>query len=350
MIRPDKIKSALFGGVGFGQSPITEYAVVDADNLASQSGLIFQDASNLVTIKNIKDAQQSIGISDIDFNKYLKQMQESVMMQVCRTVTTGQSDFIKEVNLYPYEKSFKNTIDKRGKFVGFELTPSTSVDLIGRISFLELCFNEDATFDIHLYNSNKPNAPIKTQSITTVANEAVVVTIDWYISDDVSYKGGSFYLGYFEDDLGTSKAIKKDYELSNYQVSTPAFYVQPMSLDNTGNTINVESLLTESDTFGLNFGVSIYSDYTELIVRNKNLFWSAIQLQMAEKVLSLLKTSTRLNGNNSTLSLSIDDVNFDLFGNDKLSIQGVVSKIKMEIDSIKKMLFYKSRISKATLS
>lgn len=350
MIRADKIKTSLLGGVGFRQSPITAYAIVDAANQVSQSGLFYQDASTLVTVKNIKDAQQVISIADVDFNTYLQQLQEGAIIEVCRKVTASQADFIQEVNLYPYEKSFKNTITTRGKFVGFVFDPKRKAGILGRINFLEVCFNEAVTFDIHLFNSNKPNAPIQTQSVDAIANEAVVIPMDWYIADDVSHKGGSFYVGYFEDDLGTAKAVKKDYDLAQLQVNTKCFYVRPISLDHTGTAIDVESVINESDTFGLNMGIGIYNDYTEIIIRNKNIFWSAIQLQMAEKVLSVLRTSTRLNGNNRTINVPIDDVNFDLFGNDKLKIQGIVTKLQREIESVIKMLFYVPRIRRRTLS
>jgi hypothetical protein len=349
MIRPDKIKSALFGGVGFRQSPISEYAIVDADNLASSSGLFFQDASALVTIKNIKDAQQSININDVDFNSYLKQLQESSIIEISRAVTAGESDFIQDVNLFPYEKSFKNTIDTRGKFVGFVFEPTNRIDIIAKLSFIELSFNEDVTFNIYMYNSNKPSDPIQSLPVNALANQAVVIPLEWFISDDVTYKGGSFYVGYFEDDLGTAKALKKDYDLASFQVSTKCFHTRPISLDHTGAFIDVESVINESEEYGLNFIVSIYNDYTEKLIRNKNVLWSAIQLYMGEKVLTVLRNSTRLNGTNNTLGVSEKDVDFDLFGNAKFNIDGIITKKQRQVDSIRKMLFYKPLIKRRTL-
>lgn len=350
MIRPDKILSALFGGVGFRQSPITEYAVVNADNLASSSGLFYQDASALVTIQNIKEAQQAITISDEEFNTYLKQLQESCIIEVCRAITANEADYIQDVNLFPYEKSFKNTINKRGRFVGFLFEPYGNVSIIGKLSYVELCFNEDVTFNLYMYNSNKPSTPIQTLEVNALANQAMVIPLEWFISDDIGHKGGSFYVGYFEDDLGTAKATKKDYDLSSWQRDVKCFYTRPISLSHTGSTIDVTSVINESDTYGINYIVGIYNDYTELLIRNKNLLWSAIQLEMGEKILTVLRTTTRLNGNNNSLSVSTDDVNFDLFGNDKLKIDGILTKKRREIDSIRKMLFYSPLIRRRTLS
>lgn len=351
MIRPDKIKTALFGGVGFRQSPITEYAIVDASNQQSNSGLFYQDGTSLVTIKNIKESQQSIDISDADFNSYLKQLQENCIIEVCRALTANEPDFIQDVNMFPYQKSFKNVIDKRSKFVGFTFKPQNKLDTLGKVSYIELCFNEDVTFNIYMYNSNKPNTPIETLEVNALADEAVIVPLNWFLADSETYKGGVFYIGYFEDDLGTAQAYKKDYDLAQYQFNTKCFYSRPVSLDYNGTNIDVESVINESEEYGLNFIVSIYNDYTEILIRNKNLLWSAIQLQMGEKVLEVIKTSTRLNGNNSILDSEalINNVNFDLFGNEKLKIDGIKTKKQRQIDSIKRMLFYKPFIKRRTL-
>lgn len=339
----------MYGGVGFYQSPIPKYAIVDADNLASDSGSFFQDGSGLVTIQNIKETQQAIDISDVDFNTYLKQLQESCIIEVCRKVTKGQSDFIQDKNVYPYQKSFKNTIDNNGSFVGFMIDPVKNLNILSKVSFVELCFNEDVTFDIHLFNSNKPNAPIKTKSVTSIANESVVVDLGWFISDELEYKGGSFYLGYFQDDLGTAKAIKKDYELADWQVSTRCLYIRPMALSHTGTVIDVESIIDKSDSFGLNLILSTYNDYTELIIRNKSLFWDSIQLQMAEKILNLIKSSIRSNAVTNSLNIDLNDINFELYGSVKNDIEGLISVLKRTTDDVRNMLFRKSLISKSTL-
>ena len=71
MIRSDKIKSQLFGEVGFRQSTLTGYDIVDASNQVSRSGLFFQDASRLVTIKNIKETQENVD-TDLISRKHKK--------------------------------------------------------------------------------------------------------------------------------------------------------------------------------------------------------------------------------------------------------------------------------------
>lgn len=344
MIRSDKIKTALFGGVGFEQPTLSGYNIVDADNLASSSGLKFGDSSKLVTIKNIKDCQEDDAISNSDFNKLLASMQKSAILDVCNKVIAGQSDFIDSLNLYPYEKSFDAKLTSSTKFACFSIIPQRK-NIACSIPWIELCFDTEKTFNIYLYNTNKPNTPIQTKEVTTVAGESTIVDLGWIIADDVTYKGGAFRLGYFEDDLDGANAYAKDYELSNLKVNSPYFFVEPVSLSHSGSLINIESELSSTDTFGMNIGIDVYTDYTELIIRNKNLFFPAIQLQMHETVLSLIKYSSRQNGQERTAKENID---FELFGNSKLNIDGIVSKLNRAVEQISKAIFYVPKISRVT--
>lgn len=344
MIRSDKIQTGLFGGVGFEQPTLTGYNIVDATNLATSTGLHFGDSSKLVTIKNIKDCQEDNAISNANFNLLLTSLQKSAILDVCNKVIAGQSDFISSLNLYPYEKSFDDTITPTSKFVGLKIEPLRN-GISCNIPWVELCFDTAKTFNLYLYNSNKPNAPLLTKPVTTVASEATIVTLDWIVADDITYKGGVFRLGYFEDDLDGAKAYAKNWENSNLKVNSPYFEIEPFSVTHTLTVIDIESESYFTDTFGLNIGIDVYTDYTELIIRNKSLFFPAIQLQMHEAVLNLIKYSSRSNGQERIAKELID---FELFGNSKLNIDGVVSKLNRAVDHLKKALFYVPRISRST--
>jgi hypothetical protein len=351
MIRSDKIKAQLFGGVGFRQPTLSGYDIVDAANQASQSDKYFQDSSRLVTIKNIKETQENKDITNEQFNDLLKQMQESVIEDVCDKITQKESDFIQSQNLYPFEKTFNNTLEVSNKFNGFRIEPTKRQEVITRLSFIELAFDSAVTFNIYLYNSNKPNGAIQTQVVTTIANESVIVALDWYLADNEAHKGGSYYVGYFEDDLAGAKPIKRDYELSTLDISSRCNYILPVKLDHTGNTIDVSTYDSQSDTGGLNIGIETYSDYTDLLIRNKNILWKAIQTEMGIKVLDMIKYSTRVNSDQRNLQISIQDINLELHGfkDEHTVIEGLLKKNNRNISDIKQTLFPKSRIYTGTL-
>lgn len=352
MIRPERIYNEFLGLVGFRQSFDPAYSNVDSDNQTSESGLFYQDASSFVTIKNIIDCQYYSGIDDDDFNETLERYQNDAAIKVCQKVAAGQSKLLQDANLYPYEKSLKNTIEPNDKFVAFKIEPNTfNNSITSKVKWLEICLDSDLTFNVHLYNSNKPTAPISTKEISAKAYESVILNInDWFVADNESYKSGYFYIGYFESDLGTAKAIKKDYELSDNKVYSKYFYVAPVSLDYSGTSIDVTSYQESSDTFGLNIGISVYRDYTEIFCSNKSLFAQAIQYQMAEKVLNEIRTSTRSNITQRINKENLNQIGFELYGNREAGIEGVDGKLKQEIDNLKKFFFYKPRVKSTTLN
>jgi hypothetical protein len=350
MIRPDRVKSEMFGGVGWRNTTLANYPAMDAGNLTSRSGLIFQDATSFVTIQNIYDCQQDSGLSEADFNTYLENLQNAVILETCQKVNSNESDFIQSVNLYPYEKLFKNTFEPSGKFVGFQVENTKQTGTLSKINWIELCFDSVVTFNIYLYNSNLPKTPIKTVEVTTVANQSVIVALeDWELADSETFKGGTFYWGYFENDLGGAKALKKDYELADYQVSTKCNYVIPVTIDHSGATIEVESVIERSDTYGLNFNIDSYNDYTELFIRNKTMFYQPIQYQMSEKVFKLIRTSVRSNKIERLNKENVNDFAFEIYGNREAGIIGINGKLKRAIEDLKKTFFYKPRISRRTL-
>jgi hypothetical protein len=352
MIRSDRIQSEFLGDLGFRQPFDDTYAIVDSNNLASASGLYYQDASDYVTIQNIIDCQSYSEIDSIDFNTYLKRLQNDAALKVCQKVINKESDLIQDINLYPFEKSFDNTIEKTNSFVGIKIEPNTFNNTrILKIKWIELCLDSAVTdLPIYLYNSNKPETYIKSTTITTVANESVILNIDdWFCADNESNKGGYYYLGYFESDLGSAKAVKKDYELSDNLITTKYYYIIPVALSYSGTKIDVTSYTEKSDSYGLNLGISIYNDYTELILSNKSLFWQAIQYQLAERVLNIIKTSIRSNISERLNKENIEEINFELYGNRDAGIVGLTGKLTQEIDNLKKMLFYKPPMRQSTL-
>jgi len=346
MIRTDKIQATLPDEVGFSDTTLTGYPLMSTGNAKSNSGLKFQEGSKLVSIKNIMDCQENPDITDIQFNTLLTGMNKECGLSVCNKVIESQPDFITSLNLFPFEKKFDDTIEHKSKFVGFEIE-KTNDNSICKIPWVELSFDSEVTFTIYLYNSNLPKSPIKSEEVITTAGESKIVELNWFIADDLTYKGGTFYLGYFDADIGAAKAYSKVYETANIQVSTPYFYVNPVSVDYSDTKIDISETQSESDTFGLNIGMDVYTDYTELLLRNKNVLWRAIQLQMHENALLLIMYSTR---SNDTISMLKNMANLELNGSKEKGIVGTTEKLIRAINSIKNSLFYVPVIRRATLT
>ena len=334
----------MFGGIGFKNSDIAPYNIVTEANQASSTGSYFQDSSTLVSIKNIHDTQNNPAITTDQFNAFLKTMQETCIVDVCRKVVANQPDFISSENLYPLEKEFENLVSKTSRFVCLKVRPTYGT-IVGSVSYLELALDGVVTFNVYLYNSNIPETPIKTQAVISIANSVTLVEVAWDLVDSDMYKGGEFYLGYFEEDLGTVSAYKKD----NFAVDVPFISIEPYTLDYNGARLDIESANASSYSFGINIGINVYHDYTELIINSKFLFWDAIMLQMQEKVLLIIKRTTRTKGDARILQDIVSEVHLALYGSVEMGVSGVQYSLKNAIETLQGSIFPVMHIWKGTL-
>jgi hypothetical protein len=342
MISPDKILAKMSNEIGFRGEDLS------LDNQESKSGLMFQDVSPLIDLSYIRETHNETLISSDDFDDLLTSMRQQAVMQVVNKVFQGNQDFVLSTNLYPFEKSFTNLVPRYDKFVGFRID-STLNGYACRISWVELSFDTDTEITLYLYNSNKPKTPLKQQTIEVIAGESVAFDLDWFIGDTATVKGGQYYFGYFDNSIGEANAYKKDHNVSNLAMRSNYYSVSPIALDHEGAEINVRGAVFHSETSGLNLGITVYNDYTELILNNKQLFWQAIQYQMHEIVLSQIKYSNRSNILQRIAADAVKYVDFELYGNPDSKIDGVQTKLNREIENIRKSLFYVPRIRKVTL-
>lgn len=355
-----RVIDALFGGVGFRNPTKEGYAIVSEENCASSTGMYFDDASYLVNAMNIFDCQTDSDITESDFNILLSNMQKQVIRESCDAIVSGKERLIESINLFPFEKRFSSTLDVGSKFVGFEINPFINENISARIDFIELFFDKDVVFNVHLFNSNS-KTPIKTKEVNALGGESTVVKLtDWVISNSETYKGGKFYLGYFESDLGDAKPYAKDWELANEifgmeNINGNLLYannyltIQLTSLTAVDDFFDVSSRVYMPDSFGMNIGVNIYSDYSEQLIRCKDLVFPLVQLKMAEKVVNLIKTSIRSNSTERTIGINIDDANFELYGNKALGINGIIGKYEAMLKTVRGVFFYQNPISIGTL-
>lgn len=350
MFRISRVKSEILGLVGFRQPTLTGYDIVDSDNQASSSGLFFQDSSFLVTIKNIKENQEDPDITDPNFNALLRQMQETCIVDVIHKVTKGYSDHYITRNLYPFEKTFDRTLPVNGKFAGLKVYQEFNVDMLTEISNIEIAFNEAVTFNLYRFNSNRKN-PVNQVEVTSSPGEAVQVPVSWLLADDLAFKGGNDFIGYFEEDLGSARPYQKNFELSNYQRRGRCWYIEPTKIDHSSRVLDTSSYTYEPDTGGLGMTINVYTDYAELMIRNKMKLAYAIQLEMAIRVLNLIINSTRSNRDQRLTKKNTEQAMVELHGfkSDNVFVEGLISRSNKAVSDLRKDFFYTPKIARATL-
>lgn len=340
--------NGLTGLVGFRNPTLSGYAIVDAGNQASSSGLYFQDGYKLVTIKNIKDTQEDVSISDENFNVYLENLVKSAIVEIGHKITREKSKVLETKTLYPYEQDFEGTHDPgTGGFVGIKIRPSVNDRLLLKVNAISAAFDSAITLPIYLINSETGEA-IYDQEITTAEATQVRQNVDWYISLNRSgLMGGSYYLGYYTSDLSGAKPYKRNYELASAYTPSNNFYFEFRKNGLSGTRIVPDSYDAIEQPWGLNLNYSVYTDWTQKLIDNKYLLARALQLQVAEKVVEQILTSTRSNMQ-ERLGKDIREIaNFALEGNS--TTWGLRRKLEKEINDLRRSFWPEPLIENGTL-
>lgn len=334
MIQVDVLNNIAVGVVGWEQPTHEGRVIVDAVNLASSSGLYYQHGSGLCTVKNIKASIEDEAISDANINTILGNFSKSALARICGKVF-NEEDHIDTGLLYKHENKWTEWLTPDTSFVGFEIDMAKRNDLSMIINSLILEFDSVASIKVLLFNS-QINAPIDTQSVTTVANSAKYQGVNWSIND-LQY-GGKWYIGYLRSASDAHKAVKRNFDLATLPTFFSGVGIRPIRVNGwaTETMFDPSTIRYESDTYGLNFDISLYKDFTHIVKSNINRFAEAIQLQVCAQVIDLISNSTRSNKvERLTKANALIELNGNKYNNNFPEHTGVVARLKKEIARLK---------------
>lgn len=346
MYRSSEVILGLFTRVGWQQPTQTEYAILTGDNLVSLSGRYFGDFHSLLTIKNIKETIEDKDISSANFNAWLIQKQKSSINRVLQGVF-NQDQIIEQLQLFSREFNVvKTAIVNKSKFVGhkIELANDSSYSVV--LNSMSLTFDSVATFNIYCIHVSK--GVIWTKSVTTVAGvETIVNVTDLVLSiSNSTYKQGEFIIGYFQDDLGSAKAL--NYDNCEYSEAS-IFSAEGCEADILSpTTIDTTKVFETYLNYGINLEFTSVRDFTSAIVRNPSQFDEAVGLQMAVDLIEQIIFSTR---SNATERLQKDqsqavytDLNQDMPVDGAPYSAGLKNRLKRELQRLHKNYFPKEPI------
>jgi hypothetical protein len=268
--------------------------------------------------------------------------QKAVIAKALQSVFS-ETEYHEQCFLYDrYQSELEKTIANSGKAIGYRICLAKKFDLAVQINTLQLYFNEVATFNVYLFKHGK-RTPIKTKSVTTIANEKTEVSLtDWILS----YRESSvYYVLYMQADLGSAQAIQEQAQ----DVETCMFDADAISCYTTGiefNRINIsETLLPQ----GLNMQVSSFRDFTQNILNQAHLFDELIGLTMAYQVLEDILYSTESSARERVLKGQISEagLQLDLKGAAPISegpkTKGLQQRIEAEIARVKRSFYPKPK-------
>lgn len=337
------VPNGLFGITGWRQPLDTDNDVLTGDNLISETDRFFQGGHPLVTIKNIRSViTQETALSDPQFNIWLENFTKDSLGNMVDRVFQKKKPQIKSILdkkwLYDLRNTKVDTLpNTTNRLVGFEFNPDKNNNIKVVIDKLGSEFDSIVTpVDIKLWHSSKKSAPIATFQLTTLAFDSKFDSITDFIMTYVNdYVGGTYYITYEQNDLGSTLALNRNFDNNNRRNKVKHLHIRPFFVDDyTGSELfNIRDVVYTNDSYGLNFELTVQPDLTNFLIEKRELFARMYLYQVAIDVMALMRFHAERNNDTEkragTLAL------IDLEGTDErpeIGIQGKFDRALEEAD------------------
>lgn len=339
-----RVMAAMFGRIGWQQPWMAGSPVISNNNLQARGNRYFQDFHALVTVDNVKAVMEGPSATDLNLNGYLESIQRSAIMR-CLNGVFREPELLEQVLLFDRIGQNDTPVDNTGLFIGYEINTAAAMDIGVQIESATLLFDQDVTFNLYLFKDGKKSA-ISVIEVSAEAYEATVVSFSDLVLNYIgaATKGTRFYLGYFQDDLGSARAVREE----ACGKSTKCFRAQPVSMKRIAGQYdfdrNQRSYLAQP--YGINLEMSSFRDHTQQVVRKANLFDEVIGLTVTYTVIERILYTIRSNGNERSLRDQMDRVgmSIELTGVAPISeapakIKGIKERIDAEYARLRKTFF-----------
>lgn len=225
-------------------------------------------------------------------------------------------------------------ITNEGRFSGVMFQLRDDIGTMAIINRLGLFLTAPVTnLNIYLFHSSQEQVINTYQFTSTTNNSFSWNEIRIELAYDITASGiagGTWYIGYYQDDLAgqSSQAIqyrgmnwkvgytgccgstaeqKASYNSISTRVAMCGFYVPSASLpvDPNERFDNDVVVKTNSNNHGFNFNVSVGCDLTQFWIDNRRTMARAIKLAVAIQVLTMMKYSSQINNVEEAVKIMI---------------------------------------------
>lgn len=330
--------TALKDRVGFRQPLGAGVPTLTSAVTTSNSGRYFQDFHGLVTVENIKATMEQVNASDGDLITHLGNIRSAAIMRALNAVFNEMQIIDQPAKVFNRYGHNDQLIANSGKFVGYRIVVADSADVATQIDLLLLYLNEAKTFNVYLFKDGEP-APLVTQSVTTVADKVT----ECALTAEKILNRGIYYLGYFQNDLGTAKAYNE--QVKSWS-NTRFFRAQPMEATSTGaTTFDRENIAYPARPLALNVEMSSFRDHTIQIKRKAAMFDELIGLALSYHVIEQVMYAVRSNVNERILKDQVDKFGLQLDLNgvapfpESPKVMGLKQRIDREGERVRKSFY-----------
>lgn len=255
---------------------------------------------------------------------------------------------------------FNNVQENHGRLVGFEINPVRAMGVTAKIERIGLQMRgATGKVRVYLFHSSQ-REPVKVEDLEVTKDNG---TFQWfnvkewfmpYISDG-NNAGGSWFLCYNQDDLPDGMEainVAKDWsrepcgtcnigsveawrELTKYLAISPfrvpalqTFAEYPELWDIADN------VYTNTCNYGLNVEVTVACDLTDFIIREREVFATALQRQVAVTALRTMAMNPNVRVNRNQSNVSTQGVLYELDGNPQGRENGMGMELRKAYEAL----------------
>ena len=255
---------------------------------------------------------------------------------------------------------FNNVQENHGRLVGFEINPVRAMGVTAKIERIGLQMRgATGKVRVYLFHSSQ-REPVKVEDLEVTKDNG---TFQWfnvkewfmpYISDG-NNAGGSWYLCYNQDDLPDGMEainVAKDWsrepcgtcnigsveawrELTKYLAISPfrvpalqTFAEYPELWDIADN------VYTNTCNYGLNVEVTVACDLTDFIIREREVFATTLQRQVAVTALRTMAMNPNVRVNRNQSNVSTQGVLYELDGNPQGRENGMGMELRKAYEAL----------------
>jgi hypothetical protein len=352
-----ELKTALAGYIGF-RYPVEEFVSIATVLRTSVSGQYWDDFHPLLHT----DAIYNTAPKNADFSTWLGEKVNGSIATLFNRLATNKKlnhstkSIFDNFPLYDGTGLMSDTITKKSRLVGLAITPRNINNIQVVLNQVGFWFSSVQTgFNVYLWHSSQI-ATVDSYSVVT----SKVNSFDWkqigFALDYVRYSsdidsGGTWYIGYFENDI-TGNAIRKKYDFyagpctgcpgprtnialfdrwSKYVEICP-FSVPSAKLSGTNLPAIEDMEFDETNNFGINLALTVKPDITELITNNLSVITYPLGLQFAVDIMTwmLFNPATRINP--SQMNANQAALNYALNGDNQS--RGIVKDLTDAINGL----------------
>lgn len=369
MYNTEKAKKCLAGLIGWQDHYDTnEIPSLPDDLKKSETGEFYQERHPALRLDLIKATLPN----NRDLAEYLKAVREGAVTEILNDLAeskelakTSKTVVANDV-IYNTEGWINDVIINESRFVGVRFRVMQTIGLKAVINRIALQLTQAQNkLPIYLYHSHKAKYLAKLEYTTTQGGQFNWLEIAKELhADDEDLSGGSFFLGYYQDDLaGQAVQYKKLNWRSGYCASCDGgvrqarytsitrfvamqpFYVPQNSLANDRDFMFDPSAVIEVDdnNWGFNFNISINCDLTNFWCDNRKSLKNILALRVTIKVLKDIQFSQQINHVEEQLKMMIIR---DLEGDKETNYVNLYQQYARAVKALK---FDHSSISKVCL-